>query len=75
MYKIIKKNEKNLFVFSGTNWKDNSCDVIYNKLPFRVKCRDSRKSPSDIMLLVYKEITEGGISNHEREILYENLQN
>ena len=48
---INNKYSPDFFIFSGNNWKDGSCDVLYNKMIFRAAC-GACSSASDIKLVV-----------------------
>ncbi|MEI6183969.1 MAG: hypothetical protein WCP65_00470 [Bacteroidota bacterium] len=48
---INNKYSPDFFIFSGANWKDGSCDVVYNKQTYRVSC-GTCASASDAKLLV-----------------------
>jgi hypothetical protein len=48
---INNKYSPDFFIFSGNNWKDGSCDVMYNKMVYRAAC-GSCTSASDIKLVV-----------------------
>ena len=48
---INNKYSPDFFIFSGTNWKDGSCDVFYDKAIYRATC-GSCSSAADIKLTV-----------------------
>ena len=48
---INNKYSPDFFIFSGTNWKDGGCDVMYDKLIYHVNC-GTCSSASDAKLLV-----------------------
>ena len=48
---INNKYSPDFFIFSGTNWKDGGCDVMYDKMIYHVTC-GTCSSASDAKLLV-----------------------
>ncbi len=48
---INNKYSPDFYIFSGTNWKDGSCDVLYDKIIYRASC-GTCNSAADIKLLV-----------------------
>lgn len=48
---INNKYSPDFFIFSGTNWKDGGCDVMFDKSVYRANC-GTCNSAADIKLLV-----------------------
>lgn len=48
---INNKYSPDYFIFSGNNWKDGTCEVIYNRLVYRASC-GTCGSAADIKLVV-----------------------
>lgn len=50
---INNKYSPDFFIFSGSNWKDGSCDILYDKLIYRATCPScSSGSVADVKLVV-----------------------
>jgi hypothetical protein len=48
---INNKYSPDYFIFSGNNWQDGSCDVLYNRLVYRASC-GTCSSAADIKLVI-----------------------
>jgi hypothetical protein len=48
---INNKYSPDFFIFSGTNWKDGSCDVLFDRAVYRASC-GTCNSAADIKLTV-----------------------
>lgn len=48
---INNKYSPEFFIFSGNNWKDGTCEVLYNRMIYRASC-GSCGSAADIKLVV-----------------------
>ena len=48
---INNKYSPDFFIFSGTNWKDGSCDVMFDRTVYRAAC-GTCSSAADIKLIV-----------------------
>jgi len=48
---INNKYSPDFFIFSGNNWKDGTCEVMYDKIPYRASC-GSCGSAADVKLVV-----------------------
>lgn len=59
---INNRYSPEFYVFSGTNWKDGTADVIYDKLTYRVNC-GSCSSAADARLVV----KQSDIDNTEKK--------
>ena len=59
---INNKYSPDFFIFSGTNWKDGSCDVMFDKMIYRATC-GTCSSVSDAKLLVRQSDLDNSLRN------------
>ena len=59
---INNKYSPDFFIFSGTNWKDGTCDVMFDKMIYRASC-GTCSSVSDAKLLVRQSDLDNSLKN------------
>jgi hypothetical protein len=60
---INNKYSPEFFIFSGTNWKEGGCDVMFDRMVYRATCGGACSSVSDVKLVV----KQSDIDNNKKQ--------